>query len=159
EARARFDRCFWASFFPAALHDRAHDHRLAVLHGVLPDQRAILQRRRPAAMAGEISRTALLLPAFLPGNFRADQAHRRDARAYSRSPCGRASPGRSRGAGSDRSDLDRRSKEGGPAVTAFLVHNMAPLMFASLVVVLLLGYPAAFSLAAIGLIYGVIGIE
>ena len=43
-------------------------------------------------------------------------------------------------------------------MTAFLVHNMAPLMFASLVVVLLIGYPAAFSLAAIGLIYGLIGI-
>jgi TRAP-type mannitol/chloroaromatic compound transport system permease large subunit len=30
----------------------------------------------------------------------------------------------------------------------FLAQNMAPIMFASLVVVLLLGYPAAFSLAA-----------
>jgi tripartite ATP-independent transporter DctM subunit len=44
-------------------------------------------------------------------------------------------------------------------VTAFLIHNMAPIMFASLVVVLLLGYPAAFSLAAVGLIYALIGIE
>jgi len=44
-------------------------------------------------------------------------------------------------------------------VTAFLIHNMAPLMFASLIVVLLIGYPAAFSLAAIGLIYGLLGIE
>src|ERR1700719_1412033 len=35
---------------------------------------------------------------------------------------------------------------------------MAPLMFASLIVVLLIGYPAAFSLAAVGLIYGLIGI-
>jgi TRAP-type mannitol/chloroaromatic compound transport system permease large subunit len=43
-------------------------------------------------------------------------------------------------------------------VTAFLIHNMAPLMFASLIVVLLIGYPAAFSLAAIGLIYGLLGI-
>jgi TRAP-type mannitol/chloroaromatic compound transport system permease large subunit len=44
-------------------------------------------------------------------------------------------------------------------VTAFLIQNMAPLMFASLVFVLLIGYPAAFSLAAVGLIYGVLGIE
>src|SRR6266699_474061 len=44
-------------------------------------------------------------------------------------------------------------------MTAFLIHNMAPLMFASLIVVLLIGYPAAFSLAAVGLIYGLIGIQ
>ena len=44
-------------------------------------------------------------------------------------------------------------------MTAFLIHNMAPIMFASLVVVLLLGYPAAFSLAAVGLIYALVGIE
>ncbi len=42
---------------------------------------------------------------------------------------------------------------------AFFIANMAPIMFGSLVVILLLGYPAAFSLAAIGLIYGFIGIE
>jgi TRAP-type mannitol/chloroaromatic compound transport system permease large subunit len=41
----------------------------------------------------------------------------------------------------------------------FLSDNMAPIMFASLVVVLLLGYPAAFSLAAIGLIYALLGID
>ncbi len=42
---------------------------------------------------------------------------------------------------------------------AFFIANMAPIMFGALVVVLLLGYPAAFSLAAIGLIFGLIGIE
>ena len=42
---------------------------------------------------------------------------------------------------------------------AFLIHNMAPIMFASLVVFLLLGYPVAFSLAANGLLFGLIGIE
>jgi tripartite ATP-independent transporter DctM subunit len=41
----------------------------------------------------------------------------------------------------------------------FLINNMAPIMFASLVVFLLLGYPAAFSLGAVGLIYALIGIE
>jgi tripartite ATP-independent transporter DctM subunit len=44
-------------------------------------------------------------------------------------------------------------------VSAFLIHNMAPIMFASLIIILLIGYPAAFSLAAIGLIYGLLGIE
>src|SRR4051812_34891601 len=36
---------------------------------------------------------------------------------------------------------------------------MAPLMFAGLVIVLLIGYPVAFSLAANGLLFGFIGIE
>jgi tripartite ATP-independent transporter DctM subunit len=40
-----------------------------------------------------------------------------------------------------------------------LVANMAPLMFAALVVLLLLGYPVAFALAANGLLFGFIGIE
>jgi TRAP-type mannitol/chloroaromatic compound transport system permease large subunit len=43
-------------------------------------------------------------------------------------------------------------------MTALLIEYMAPIMFGALVVFLLLGYPAAFSLAAIGLIFGVIGI-
>jgi hypothetical protein len=36
-------------------------------------------------------------------------------------------------------------------MTAFLIANIAPLMFGTLVVVLLLGYPVAFSLAAVGI--------
>jgi tripartite ATP-independent transporter DctM subunit len=44
-------------------------------------------------------------------------------------------------------------------MTAFLVENMAPIMFLALIVFLLLGYPAAFSLGAVGLIFGFIGIE
>jgi tripartite ATP-independent transporter DctM subunit len=36
---------------------------------------------------------------------------------------------------------------------------MAPLMFAGLVLFMLIGYPAAFSLAAVGLFFGLIGIE
>jgi tripartite ATP-independent transporter DctM subunit len=42
---------------------------------------------------------------------------------------------------------------------SFVAHNMAPLMFGGLVVFLLIGYPAAFSLAAVGLFFGLIGIE
>ncbi len=44
-------------------------------------------------------------------------------------------------------------------MSAFLVATMAPLMFAALVVLLLLGYPVAFALAANGLFFGFIGIE
>src|SRR5436309_1090451 len=44
-------------------------------------------------------------------------------------------------------------------MTAFLIANMAPIMFASLVIILLLGYPAAFSLGAVGLIYAFVGIQ
>src|SRR4030081_2169735 len=44
-------------------------------------------------------------------------------------------------------------------MAAFLIANMAPIMFASLVIILLLGYPAAFSLGAVGLIYALVGIE
>ncbi len=40
-----------------------------------------------------------------------------------------------------------------------LIDNMAPIMFLALVFFLLLGYPAAFSLGAVGLIFGLIGIE
>src|ERR1700690_1287499 len=40
-----------------------------------------------------------------------------------------------------------------------LINNMAPIMFGSLVFFLLLGYPAAFSLGAVGLIYALLGIE
>ncbi len=42
---------------------------------------------------------------------------------------------------------------------SFFIENMAPIMFAALVVFLLLGYPAAFSLAAVGLIFALIGID
>ena len=44
-------------------------------------------------------------------------------------------------------------------MAAFITANMAPLMFASLVVVLLLGYPVAFALAFNGLAWGLVGIE
>ncbi|MGC2518698.1 MAG: TRAP transporter large permease subunit [Burkholderiales bacterium] len=44
-------------------------------------------------------------------------------------------------------------------MTAFLIAYMAPLMFAALVVLLLIGFPVTFSLAANGLLFGWIGIE
>src|SRR3977135_132075 len=52
-----------------------------------------------------------------------------------------------------------KTEIGGNAVVDLLFHGMAPIMFAALVVFLLLGYPVAFSLAAVGLIFGLLGIE
>src|SRR5436309_7863989 len=44
-------------------------------------------------------------------------------------------------------------------MVGLLIHYMAPIMFLALVVFLLLGYPVAFSLGAVGLIFGFIGIQ
>ncbi|MCJ8141142.1 TRAP transporter large permease [Falsirhodobacter halotolerans] len=41
----------------------------------------------------------------------------------------------------------------------FFAENLAPIMFASLIVVLLIGYPVAFALAFVGFVFGFIGIE
>ncbi len=41
----------------------------------------------------------------------------------------------------------------------FLIAYMAPIMFTALMVFLLIGYPVAFSLAAVGMVFGLIGIE
>ena len=41
----------------------------------------------------------------------------------------------------------------------FLIHNIAPIIFLSMVVLLLVGYPVAFALAATGVLFGVVGIE
>jgi tripartite ATP-independent transporter DctM subunit len=46
-----------------------------------------------------------------------------------------------------------------PGFVGFITHYMAPIMFASLVALLLMGYPVAFALAACGLLFAVIGIE
>ena len=44
-------------------------------------------------------------------------------------------------------------------MTEFLIANMAPIIFASMVVFLLLGFPVAFALAANGIVFGLLGIE
>jgi GntP family gluconate:H+ symporter len=41
----------------------------------------------------------------------------------------------------------------------FLIHNIAPIMFAGLIVFLLMGFPVAFSLGACGLFFGFVGVE
>ena len=44
-------------------------------------------------------------------------------------------------------------------MSAWLAANMAPLMFVGLIVTLLLGFPVAFSLGAVGIGFGLLGIE
>ena len=44
-------------------------------------------------------------------------------------------------------------------MTAFLIEYIAPLMFIALVLTLLLGYPVAFGLAAVGIAFALLGIE
>lgn len=44
-------------------------------------------------------------------------------------------------------------------MTEFLIMNIAPIMFGALIVFLLSGFPVAFSLAANGLFFGLVGIE
>ena len=44
-------------------------------------------------------------------------------------------------------------------MTAFVIANLAPLMFCALIVFLLLGYPVTFALGALGLSFGFIGVE
>ena len=44
-------------------------------------------------------------------------------------------------------------------MATLVIDNMAPLMFGALVVFLLIGYPVAFALGAVGLTFGLLGIE
>ena len=40
----------------------------------------------------------------------------------------------------------------------FVIHNLAPIMFAGLILFLLVGFPVAFSLGACGLFFAFVGI-
>src|SRR6185503_1463091 len=44
-------------------------------------------------------------------------------------------------------------------MTAWLIANIAPLMFCGLIITLLLGFPVAFSLGAVGIAFVLLGIE
>ncbi|SDI17927.1 TRAP transporter large permease [Propionivibrio dicarboxylicus] len=44
-------------------------------------------------------------------------------------------------------------------MTEFLIANMAPIIFISMVIFLLVGFPVAFALAANGIVFGLLGIE
>src|SRR5258708_15940952 len=162
EADAQQHRHHRSCVFPDSV-DLRHDHNgRSVLYALGRDQRAVRQRRRLAAMARQIADHHRIRPAADAGHIRTDQAHCRDARS---------DPGSTRIAGESyrgrgrtprrraRKTLIADAVAGGIQMSAFLIANMAPIMFASLVVVLLLGYPAAFSLGAVGLIYAFVGIQ
>ncbi|MBL8415689.1 MAG: TRAP transporter large permease subunit [Propionivibrio sp.] len=44
-------------------------------------------------------------------------------------------------------------------MTEFMINNMAPIIFASMVLFMLIGFPVAFALAANGIFFGLVGIE
>jgi tripartite ATP-independent transporter DctM subunit len=44
-------------------------------------------------------------------------------------------------------------------MTEFIIANMAPIIFVSMVIFMLVGFPVAFALAANGIVFGLIGIE
>ena len=44
-------------------------------------------------------------------------------------------------------------------MTEFIIANMAPIIFISMIFFLLVGFPVAFALAANGVVFGLIGIE
>src|ERR1700755_1753585 len=52
-----------------------------------------------------------------------------------------------------------RLREAGAMILGWVHDNLAPLMFGGLIVFMLIGYPAAFSLAAVGLFFGLAGIQ
>src|SRR5581483_8688634 len=60
ETGTRLDRSVRARFLFAAVRRRAGYHRMAVLRGVLQNQRAIPERRRPHGLACEIACPRLL---------------------------------------------------------------------------------------------------
>ena len=98
-------------------------------------RRGLGQCRRAAALAGEAAAAARLRPAGAPGHLGDHQADRGTP----------GLPGHGRGI------------REAAAVISF--NMMAPLMFGGLVVFLLIGYPVAFSLAAVGLFFAAIAIE
>src|SRR5206468_3436331 len=94
------------------------------------------------------------------GDFRAHQTRRRRPRPHRRSACPRRLGCRSGGGtGLGGAQGGSRGADRGHALISFLISYMAPIMFAALVIFLLLGYPAAFSLGAVGLIFALLGIK
>ena len=99
-------------------------------------QRSVVERRRADALAGEAAVAGRLFPDGAAGRFGNHQAHRR-ARARHR----------------------HRIQIRKAAAMSWISANLAPLMFAGMILFMLIGYPAAFSLAATGLFFGFLGIE
>src|SRR5262245_43620319 len=111
-------------------------------------------------MAGQSIGPSRIRIAVCSGDFRADQAHRRHPWLDTRSARDAGPRARSRSRTRHRSHAQRlsASRRRRSGMEAFIIENLAPIMFASLIVALLLGYPAAFSLAFVGLFYALVGI-
>ena len=97
----------------------------------------LVECRRAHPLAGQAHPAARLLADGAARHLRDHQAHR----------------------GARPSSPARSTVRKAAAMIDFVRENMAPLMFGGIVVFMLIGYPAAFSLAAVGLFFGFIGIE
>ena len=156
---SQLDRHYRSRVFPAAAVRRHGLHRLPGSFD-LGNQRAS-GMRAGCRMAGEIfccwSAFALCFSrAFL----KSSNASRSCANSFpTRMQVRRARLNRRRGhCRSDRKALVACGRIG-VKHEAFWIANMAPMMFAAMVLFMLLGYPAAFSLGAVGLFFGLFGIE
>src|ERR1700704_3429102 len=107
---------------------------LAVLLSVLRGQRDIQQCRRPGPLADQVRRSRRHGHAGPAGRLRGDQAHR--------------------GAAEPRDDR-REIREADAMIS---LETMPPLMFGGLVLAMLIGFPVAFTLAAVGLSFGFLSI-
>src|SRR5205807_921702 len=108
---------------------------LAVLHAVLFGQRDVGQCGRSAALAGQVRHASALRDVGPAGPLRGDQA------------CGGAA-----GLRDDRREI----READAMIT---LEMMPPLMFGGLVLAMLIGFPVAFTLAAVGLSFGFLSIH
>src|SRR5678815_2033830 len=136
--------------------DGAYD-LMAFVAGVrrcLPAPRGIDQRGGPHHLACAAYGADRIFAAGAARYLGGDQAHRFPARHDPR-PDREARRTKRRGA----SRRGNPAAAGGIGMIAFVTSNMAPLMFTALIVVLLLGYPVAFSLAAVGIAFGLLGIQ
>src|SRR5690606_35732139 len=142
---------------PALLHH--HELAPGALHAErLAHRPGLDQRRRAADLARPRHPCRRLHPAGGAGSGRDRQEDRRHPRRDGRpaSLCFRPSGGRD---GRRATGRHRCADQRGEALMLeFIAVNMAPIMFASLVVFLLLGYSVAFSLAANGLLFFAIGV-
>src|SRR5215203_942627 len=169
-----------APVLPAALR-RRHDLPLdAVLPALGAVRRGLDERRRPADLARQGPHPARLHPARPAVVQRDREADRRHARRAARRPPEREPSRRRRGRGGTptrrhrgRHQSRHPERRGGalagptrprtpvpePPMAELIAANLAPIMFAALVVFLLLGYPVAFALAANGLLFFVLAVE
>src|SRR6185369_1863130 len=110
--------------------------------------RTVVQRGRRRALAGQSLYSARIRAARPAGCFRVDQARRIPARPAGTSVADGRGP-----AGILRRGAGRESD-----FVSWLTANLAPLMFAGLVLFLFTGVPVAFALVACGLSFAAIGI-